>query len=138
MKALEKIGTFRDGSFKAWLYRIARNTVIDHYRTRKFSYSVEDAWDLPSGESIARDAEQRDQLERVRADLERFPSEQRDILLLRLWEGYSFAEIALIVGKSEGNCKVIVSRTLAKLRLESVAALLLLSTSSLFPFSSHP
>ncbi len=123
LKALEKISSFRAGSLQAWLYRIARNTVIDYYRTRKFDRSVEDAWDLPERSSLASEIEQRDLLDRVRADLHQLPSLQRDILVLRIWEGYSFAEIAEIVGTSEGNCKVIVSRSLKRIR--SASALLL-------------
>ena len=40
-KALKKINTFdNSGTFSAWLYRIARNTVIDHYRTKKLDYNI--------------------------------------------------------------------------------------------------
>jgi len=127
LKALENIRSFKGGSFKSWLYRIARNTVIDHYRTKRFDQPVEDAWDIPSQERPATDAANRDLIERVRTDLQRLPVVQRDVLMLRLWEGCAYKEISELVGQSENNCKVIVSRALAKLRSETLASFLLLS-----------
>lgn len=127
LKALENIGKFRAGSFSSWLYRIARNTVIDHYRTKKFESSVEDAWDIADPDRLDRDIENRDRLERIRRALAAFPSDQRDIAILRLWEDRSYREIADIVGKSEANCKVIYSRTIAKLRIDGLLALLVLN-----------
>jgi DNA-directed RNA polymerase specialized sigma24 family protein len=46
-----------------------------------------------------------------------------------MWDGLSYQEIAEIVGKSEGNCKVIYSRTLKELRgrIHPAAFLLLLT-----------
>ena len=50
MKALSNIESFdeKKASFKTWLYRIARNTVIDHYRMKRETADLEDAWDLRS------------------------------------------------------------------------------------------
>lgn len=48
MKALENIRKFnlQEAYFPAWLYKIARNTVIDHYRTQKNHNNIDDAWDI--------------------------------------------------------------------------------------------
>jgi len=53
-KALEKIKTFNSdkGTFSAWLYQIARNTVIDHYRTMKKTVDIDDVWDMAEDQDI--------------------------------------------------------------------------------------
>lgn len=118
MKAMEKIGSYDPGkgAFAAWLYRIARNTITDHYRSRKDTHPIEDAWELPSDDRTDLIAGDRIAFEKLRQAINQLEPDKRDILLLRFWDGLSYAEIAQITGKSEGNCKVIVSRTLAGLR----------------------
>ena len=128
MKALQNIQSFREGAgtFSAWLYRIARNTVIDHYRTRKETRSLEDAWDLGADDETPRDIDTRDRLAAVQASIQQFPAQQREVIMLRVWSELSFKEIAAIVGKSEASCKMAFSRSLAKLRTEHSAVYMLL------------
>lgn len=118
MKALRSIATF-DGSrasFRTWLYTIARRSVIDHYRRNKPTSDIEDAFDLASDVDIERDAHLAHLMQSVQPLLASLTSEQREIVLLRLWQGKSYAEIAEIIGKSEGACKVMFSRTMRLLQ----------------------
>ena len=128
-KALEKIGKFdpAKGTFQSWIYQIARNSVIDHYRTRKFNLDIEDAWDLTDETDIPRDTDTALQLAVVRKELVKLTPEQREILILRLWQGHSHAEIATILGKNEKAVKVSYSRALGALRAELVALLIIIS-----------
>lgn len=135
LKALEKIRTYDSakGPFVAWLYRIARNTVTDHYRTRRVHANIEDVWDLASDDDPTAGVDTQLASKELRAALAKLPADKREIVLLRVWEGLSYAEIAAITGKSEGNCKVIFSRAVKDLRDILPSAVLLLLFFSLRP-----
>ncbi|MDO8260569.1 MAG: RNA polymerase sigma factor [Candidatus Magasanikbacteria bacterium] len=128
MKALEKINTFdtEQGYFSAWLYRIARNSVIDHYRAKKNEVDIADIWDLSDGQDIERDIDTREKLKNVDAYLKTLKSEQREIIIMRVWQGMSYQEIAKVLGKSEASCKMTYSRALAKLKQEMPLSALIL------------
>jgi RNA polymerase sigma-70 factor (ECF subfamily) len=118
MQALEKIRSYKSnkGPFAAWLYGIARNLVTDYYRTKRDHQDIETVWDLSSDEDVALNADERMQYQEVREALQKIDPEKRDIVMMRLWDGLSYKEIAALTGKSEGNCKVILHRTLTELR----------------------
>lgn len=118
IKALNGIGNFdeRKASFKTWLYQIARNTVIDHYRTLHPTGDLEEIWDLKGQEDLEKQTDQKMKFEAIRDYLKTLKSEQREVILLRVWGGHSFQEIAEIMGKTEAACKMNFKRTIEKLR----------------------
>ncbi len=120
MKALAAVERFDvvQGTFQSWLYRIARNTVIDYYRTKKEVQDVDDVWDLSDDTDIVRDTETRLKLEEVEKYLQKLKSEQRDIIIMRVWQDLSFNEIAEVMGKQEGAVKMGYSRAIRQLRKE--------------------
>jgi RNA polymerase sigma-70 factor (ECF subfamily) len=136
LKALEKIGTYdpRKGPFSAWLYRIARNSITDYYRTRRDHRDIEDVWDLASDDDTTAAVDDQLTHKQLRDALHTLPTDKREIVLLRLWENLSYQEIAAITGKSEGNCKVIFSRAVGELR--KTVSPSLLAFLLLFPFHS--
>jgi len=124
IKGYEKLNTFDlTQSFQPWIYQVARNTVIDFYRARHEHANLEDFWSLP-GADEKQQQEQRWDLGRVKEYLEKLSAEQREIVLLRLWEGLSYQEIADLLGKSEAACKMSFSRAIAKIRAEVLISLL--------------
>jgi RNA polymerase sigma-70 factor (ECF subfamily) len=133
IKALAGIGSLRaaDDSFRPWIYTIARNTVIDHYRTHRQHADIADVWDLAGDDDIARDAELKRQLSGVQEYLKDLDPVHRDVILLRVWQEMSYAEIAPIVGKSPEHCKVIFSRAIRKLRAD-LAVLLAMAVIRLY------
>jgi RNA polymerase sigma-70 factor, ECF subfamily len=114
MMSLQSFDTER--TFSSWLYKIAQNTVIDHYRTFRPNANVDDIWDLADDRDIERDADVKIKLERVEEYLKTIPSAKRDIIIMRVWQGMSYKEIAEVVGKSEDSCKMMFSRTMTELR----------------------
>lgn len=129
MKALESISQFdsQKGSFKTWLYQIARNSVIDHYRAFHSTSDLNDFWDISSPENVKDQVDKNLEWQKVGKYLKKLKPEQREIILLRLWSDLPFAEIAEIMGKSEPNCKMMFKRSLEELKanLPNVLSLLL-------------
>ena len=135
MKALESIQNYKSGKalFSTWLYQIARNSVIDYYRTVKENSNIEDAWGIPSSSNIERDADVARSLEKVKEHLKTLPAQQRDVVIMRVWDGLSHKEIAEVLGTSEANSKMMFSRATAKINNEVLVAMVLtfISMSSL-------
>ena len=128
MKALNKFSEFNGakGSFSSWIYTIARNNVIDFYRTKKVNVNVDDVWDLSDKVDIERDIDVSHNLSKIRKYLKRLKPDQREVIILRIWEDMSYREIAEIMGKTENNCKVLFSRTIKKLREEMPISIFLI------------
>jgi RNA polymerase sigma-70 factor (ECF subfamily) len=119
IKALKAIGNFTgeaESDLKSWLYRIAHNSVIDYYRTKKDEVATEDIEEiLGHEEDFSGNVDDKNKLEEVLEYLETIPSEQKQILIMRIWDDLSYAEIARITSKTTDNCKKIVSRLLAQI-----------------------
>jgi RNA polymerase sigma-70 factor, ECF subfamily len=131
LKGFEKIRSFdtKRGNFSQWLYGIARNAVIDYYRSRKVHEDVEDIFDLGESDRTEEKIDARELLAKVEQYLETLSPRQREIVVLRVWEELSYKEIAAIVGGSEDSTKMMFSRMIRELRekLGPAAAILLLS-----------
>jgi RNA polymerase sigma-70 factor (ECF subfamily) len=127
MKALEKITQYSPakGNFGAWLYRIARNSLTDHYRALRPHEDIESVWDLSSDDDVTQTVHDRLSFETVKAALANVDAAKREIVMMRIWEGLSYQEIAQVTGKTETNCKVIFCRTMESLRKELPLATLL-------------
>ncbi len=118
MKALERLDTFdpAKAKFSTWLYQIARNTVIDHYRSHKTTSAIEDAWDLEDKTDTIRDVDLGMTLESVQKYMKVLKPAQRDIIILRIWQELSYEEIAAIIGSTEAASKMQFSRAIRALR----------------------
>lgn len=128
-KALENIRKYdaTKGKFSTWLYQIARNSIIDHYRAGKSTEDIENAFDIASSVNIEKDVDIAVQMEKVQQYLSVLPKQQRDIVIMRVWDGLSHKEIAEILNITEANSKMIFSRVLGKMNKEMVIAITLLT-----------
>jgi len=127
VKALNSFSSFdqNKGGFSAWIYKIARNTVIDFYRSKKTLINIDDVWDLSDNQDIEREVDASLKLAEVKKYLKKLSVEQRDVVILRVWEGLSYKEIAAVLGKSENGCKMMFFRTIKKLKEEMPLVLFL-------------
>jgi RNA polymerase sigma-70 factor (ECF subfamily) len=119
LKALKGIRNFDEAlSFRPWIFQIARNVLVDHYRARHETVSLDDDEmpDAADPQDIERESHARHLLADVQEALDQLPGLQRDIVIMRVWDGLSHKEIAEILGKTEGNCKMIFSRAVARLK----------------------
>lgn len=138
MKAFSRLNSYNEarGRFNSWLYQIARNTVVDHYRTVKNNQPLDDVFDVPYD---ARTPEQLDALsglEKVEDYLKTLPARQREIIVLRVWDGMSFKDIAALLGGTENSVKMAFSRSIRQLREEcGEVALLWLFLAATLPFT---
>lgn len=104
--------------FRAWLYQIARNLIVDHFRRNGNPTAVPlHRVDLATTKSNPDTFVDRHlSLQKVQAALERIDAEQRDVILMRFVLGLSLQEVADTLGKSVGAVKSIQHRGLKTLR----------------------
>jgi RNA polymerase sigma-70 factor (ECF subfamily) len=101
------------GRFKYWLFTIAANVARNAHRSKKPSASLDAARELeaPSHES-SDDVERR---ERVRQAIESLPEEQKQVVLLKEYQGLKFEEIARLLSISVNTAKSRMRYGLLKL-----------------------
>jgi RNA polymerase sigma-70 factor (ECF subfamily) len=120
MRALKAMPRYEPRqAFLAWLYRIARNAVIDRARKGNRQVSFEDALEHPGVDKIVEpDAEilAHSDSATLRDALAKLTPLQQEVVVLRFLEGYSTLEIAGIVGKREGTVRGIQFRAIGALR----------------------
>jgi len=106
---------------RAWLYRVAHNIVVDHYRRGQNRQKQPLSESLASGEAEPDSvAEQRIQCDTVRSAMEQLTDEQQEIIALKFLEGLTNDEVAHITKKSVGAVKALQHRALAALRRQLV------------------
>ena len=129
IKILNSIHTYEEqsgASFKSWIYRIAHNSVIDYFRTKKEDINIEEItepwWNLDFWKEI----DDKDTLVRVKKYLWELSEREREIVFFRVWDDMSYREISEILCISVDNCKQICSRTIKKIQANISLVLLFL------------
>src|SRR4051794_1237299 len=86
-------------AWPAWVFRVAHNAVVDHYRRRRFFDPLARLLDRPDDAPTLPDGAIRaEQLRATDVALRRLPGRQRAAIYLRYYEGLEFAEVASILG----------------------------------------
>jgi RNA polymerase sigma-70 factor (ECF subfamily) len=116
-KALDALPRYRDGSFRSWLFTIAHNTIVDHFRAARREEPLESAEGIAApGLALEELALAEDARRRLYAFLVQLPNEQRQVIELRLME-LNGPEIAGVLGRSHAWVRVTQFRAVARLRL---------------------
>lgn len=122
-RAMRHIGNYtnRGLPFSAWLYRIAHNLVANWHRdnSRRKEIPLDEAISFRTPaehpESSVVDLEERERLLKV---IRCLPDDRQQLLILKFVDHFSNAEIAQIMGRTEGAVKSLYHRTLLSLRSE--------------------
>lgn len=119
VKALEALPRYeqRGVPFGGWLFRLARNVVIDHLRTHREHVELDELVERPDRQAGPEaQALARHEMDVVLAALAELTEEQRDAIALRFFAGLSAREAAVAMGKQEGTVRGIQFRAIAALR----------------------
>src|SRR3954454_19095376 len=119
LKAWEAIGRYKwcGYPFSSWLYKLAHNLVVDHYRTRRDPMPLNDllytSLEPADPENAMHAAVEAEEIGQAVAQL---TDEQRQVINLKFVEGYSNFEIAEMLNKKEGAIRALQYRALRSLQ----------------------
>jgi RNA polymerase sigma-70 factor (ECF subfamily) len=114
--AMESIQQYRgDGDFCAWLFGIARNKLMDHFRQSRQVSSLENI-EIPVSSNTLDNVIHSEEISRLSEFLNALPEEDQELLRLRFVGEMSFPEMSVLLGKKEDTIKKSVYRLMAKLQ----------------------
>ena len=117
-RSLTRLDLFKDQgvAFSSWVYRIAHNATIDHYRRHgKVTLVALDEAQLPPSADPSELAVEQLSNEDLRVALRGLTDEQQQVLILRFFQDLTAAQVAGIMGKSVGAVQALQHRALGSL-----------------------
>ena len=117
-QGLKAMGSYeeRGHSVKAWLYRIAHNTVVDHFRSQRMSLELDEIPEIADGRDIELEVSAKEDLRDLYREITRLPVAQSEVLILRFIEDRSVAETAMILSKKEVTVRALQFKGIRNLR----------------------
>ena len=120
LKMLEAIGRFRwqSAPFSAWLFRIAHNIAMDHFRASRRWQPEEEVPEPPDSEEASAEEEAMQSIGRQSTLelIENLSEDQQQVLTLKFVFNFPNSEVATILGKTEGAIKSLQHRALVSLQ----------------------
>lgn len=117
LKVFKNLAKFKGGYLQAWIYRIAKNLLVDYYRLKKTS-SIENIAEIPVDARLLETLEKDEESKRLQKSITKLPENLREVVILRFFEEMSAADAAEVMGINEGNVRVLQFRALKKLKEE--------------------
>ena len=120
LKAWQNMSNYSEKGFpfSSWLYRIAKNSIIDHYRRAKPSTNIDDLVNIE--ELISRPdigkIDEKEELAKIMKSIGKLKETEKDVIIMRFVEDLSVKEVSDALNKSEGAVKVIQHRAIKKLQ----------------------
>jgi len=109
-------GSIPGENLQAYLYRIAHNWIVDHYR-RDYVTADNLESDFPDGqENLENRVFSKLDGDRIRVAIFSLTPLQQQVIMLKYFEGWQNEEIALVIGKKVGAVKALAHRSLGMLR----------------------
>ncbi len=117
VKLVEKINTYKGGSFESWLFRVASNIFHDYLRGKQRQKKALD-FKTVEVESDAIDSKKSngEQIDRLQIQLSRLDADTRELMMLRFYSELSFKEIAEMRSEPIGTTLAKLHRGLKKLK----------------------
>lgn len=117
----EKLSTFNfDSLLYTWIYKITTTRSLNYIRKKKlksfFSIDSDNIKELHSNENIILNIETSEKLEKINDLLKTLPPKQREVFILKNFEGMTYKEISKITGKSVGGLKANYFHALKKIK----------------------
>ena len=106
-------------SFQAFIYKVARNTVIDYYRTsskKSGDVSLEKADTLVSADNIEKKTHEQMEMAKLATSIKQLKAEYQEVIILHYLNELSVAEIAKILNKKRGTIRVTLHRAIKALK----------------------
>ena len=110
---------FQGFPFSSWLYKIASNSVIDYYRTKKYHLNIETIAENQIAENFETGNALDDSfdLQTIKNSLSHLEPVQQNVLIMKFVNDMSNKEIAAALNKNEGAIRVIQHRALKQLKI---------------------
>lgn len=106
----------RGHSVKAWLFRIAHNAVVDHFRAQSQKVILGDIRDVPDEANIEEEIIRRERFGDLSNEIRLLPDAQSEVLTLRFLEDMSVAETAMVLDKKEVTVRALQFKGIKNLR----------------------
>ena len=119
LRAVESLGSFKGprGQMRFWIFRVAHNIVVDHYRRKSKRQTVPLATvEVVDPRDVEGVAETKLRVEELACALDQLTPAQREVIGLRFFAGLSSAETGRIVGRSSGAVREMQRSAIEKLR----------------------
>jgi len=105
-----------EAAFSTWLFTIARNVAIDHFRRRRVELPLDAAAELQGHDDLEAAEIRRSEFRRLYRLLRVLPARERELVALKYGAGSTNREIARLTGLSESNVGTILHRVVQGLR----------------------
>jgi len=119
LKAWQNLSKYKQGKhpFSAWVFRIAHNLVVDHYRKHEESAEIDENFaDEKAHASPSYEINLKLNEVRLKKALKTLPENYQQVIILKYINEEENAVIAKVIGKSEGAVRTLQFRALEKLR----------------------
>lgn len=118
IKIISKIDTYNEekGNFPGWVWQIARNTLIDHYRDKKEVTFADAGEGVEHIASAIEDVDQRMRVQNVMAVVRQLSEEEQELFALRYVSDVSYKDMSGMLGRSESALRVAVHRLTNKVK----------------------
>jgi RNA polymerase sigma-70 factor (ECF subfamily) len=116
VKLVEKIGSFKGGSFESWLFKVVSNIFHDYLRAKHRQSQFLDAQKSRMQSQVSEPERCDDAIDKLQLQLNKLDADTREVIMLRYYSQASFREIAQMRSELIGTTLSKVHRGLNKLR----------------------